>query len=371
MSLKLAPAVSLVALLTLCSVSAYSQTSTLRVATWNVSNYSSGRVDAIRNAVYGSFQGRSFRPDVVMAQEMGSATAANNFLNALNWSGGYTDWRVAFGTPLNGPSGTNDTAFFYRSSRVTFLGSSLVAPSGGVNGQPRDTWRFDAQIVGNAASSEILAFYNSHMKSGDGSDDVARRLIEANNIRNNANSLASNYQIVFGADTNTQSSNQSAYQALVGSQSQNRGRFFDPISSPGSWNNNSNFRFLHTQDPSGTGGMDDRHDQILLGGGLVDGVGTDYVGAFGTAFSTTTWNDLNHSYRTWGNDGTSFNDSLAISGNQMVGSSIARSLVDVATINGGHLPVFLDLRYQVVPEPFTMSVLGLGVLALARRRRKK
>ena len=92
----------------------------------------------------------------------------------------------------------------------------------------------------------------------------------------------------------------------------------------------------------------------------------------GTPYSTTTWNDPNQSYRVWGNDGTSFNKSLTIAGNAEVGASIAQSLVNDATPAGGHLPVFLDLTYQInpTPEPSAFAALGLGTLAFLRRRRK-
>ena len=61
----------------------------------------------------------------------------------------------------------------------------------------------------------------------------------------------------------------------------------------------------------------------------------DYVGNPAIPYSTTTWDDPNHSYRSWGNDGTSFNVSLTIAGNQMVGETIAQALVDSA-LGGGH-----------------------------------
>lgn len=341
----------------------------LRVATWNISNYTGGRDAAIANSVYGSFQGRSFRPDVLFAQEVQSASAATALRTILNNAAGSPgDWQVSFGS-LTGTGSTSDTAMFYRTSKVNTVSANLVAASAGTSGNPRDIWRFDFSITGNAAGSEKFGVYNSHMKSGSSTDEQARRQVEALAIRNNSNALSSNYQIMSVGDFNVQSSSQDAYQTLVGSTANNTGRFFDPIGTPGSWNGNNAYRFVHTQDPTGSGGMDDRHDQLLMGGKLGDGIGTEYVGAFGTTYSTTTWNDPNHSYRAWGNDGTSFNAALTVTGNTMVGDSIAQSLKDVA-VGGGHLPVFADISFEAVPEPGTILVLGSIALVAARRRKK-
>ena len=95
--------------------------------------------------------------------------------------------------------------------------------------------------------------------------------------------------------------------------------------------------------------MDDRHDQILIDPTMKDGKGLDYIGSATAAYSTTTWDDPNHSYRAWGNDGTSFNTQITVAGNSMVGPVIAQALRDsTGNFNpnnvGGHLPVFLDLK---------------------------
>jgi len=342
----------------------------VRIATWNVSNYAGGRAADIQNAVYGSFEGRSMSPDVILGQEFRSSAAVGEFVNALNSATGSPgDWVAKFGT-LNA---TNDSVFFYRSSKVTTFGDPLRIATGSTSdtNQPRDTYRLDVGLVGDPDASRRLALYNVHMKSGGSGEDVQRRQIEAQRIRENANSLGSNYEFILGGDFNMQSSSQQPYQTLTGSATDNRGRFFDPINTPGSWDNNDAYRFVHTQDPSGQGGMDSRYDFLLGGASLFDGVGLDYVGDRSKPYSTTTWNDPNHSYRVWGNDGTSFNSTLRTTGNSMVGASIAQSLINVATPSGGHLPVFMDVRVQAVPEPGTLAAVGVGLVALARRRRKR
>jgi len=320
----------------------------LRIASWNISNYSGGRTSQLETAIYAEFQGRSMDPDVFVAQEVLSSFAASALLDILNTAPGSPgDWA---GAPfINGPD--TDNAMFYRTSKVQFLGQAVL-PADGVSGSPRDVNRYDIRLVGYGDADARLSIYSVHMKAGSGSSDQSRRLIEAQKIRADAQALDPAVHIMVMGDFNIQSSNQAAYQFMTGSQPNNNGRVTDPIGTPGSWNNNPNFRIVHTQDPSGNGGMDDRHDQILADPSLGDGSGLDYRGVYGLPYSTTTWNDPNHSYRSWGNDGTSFNTTMTIAGNTMVGPAIALSLVQIAS-GGGHLPIIMDL---VVPAKFSTQL---------------
>ncbi|MBV6457080.1 MAG: hypothetical protein HONBIEJF_00186 [Fimbriimonadaceae bacterium] len=325
----------------------------LRVVTHNISNYAGGQVPAIQTCYYDSFQGRSVSADVIIVQEFLSATSVSDFRNALNSAPGSPgDWQSA--TFVNGAD--TDSAFFYRAGRVQFLGYTIVsAGSGASNNQPRNIMRYDVRPVGYGGAGASLACYSTHMKAGTADSDLSRRLIEAQKIRNDAESLSPGWAFLVAGDFNIQGSSEPAYQELVGSQADNSGRFFDPIKTPGSWNNSSSFRFVHTQDPATQ--MDDRFDQILLSSSLVDGFGFDYLGNPNVAYSTTTWNDSNHSYRAWGNDGSNYNGTLRTVGNTMVGQDIAESIIALAS-GQGHIPVFLDLK--VPPKVSAPLSINLG-----------
>src|SRR5690606_33429401 len=151
--------------------------------------------------------------------------------------------------------------------------------------------------------------------SGSRAEDRARRLLEAQIIRDDAENLPAPWTFLLAGDLNIQTAGDIAYLELTDVQPDDRGRLFDPINTDGVWHEREEFRFLHTQDPVGAGGMDGRFDQILLSRDLLDGAGLDYIGNPARPYSQSTWDDPNHSYRVWGNDGSSFNESLRTEGN--------------------------------------------------------
>jgi hypothetical protein len=334
----------------------------LRVQTHNISFFSGGQSADIATAYYGTYTGafgpQSMRPDLVMTLEFQSQAAVDSFLLSLNTAyknatGDTVDrWSAAPFT--NGPD--TDSAVFYRNDKMQYLSRTLVIAGGDVNGAPRDIYRYDLKLLGYTSSAAIVSCYPVHFKSGSGSTDQARRQIEATAIRNNINAVRATDPLrafVFGGDTNIQNSNQAAYQTLVSGAVNSRVN--DPINSPGTWNNNSAFRFIHTQDPIGAGGMDDRHDQILISSNLIDGAGFDYIGNASIPYSTTSWYDPNHSYRAWGNDGTTFDAAMAIASNTFVGPAIAQALVNLCS-GAGHLPVILDLRVPAIAAVSTPTI---------------
>lgn len=347
----------------------------LRVVTYNISNYSGGRTRDLQNVIFRRFEGRSMTPDVIVCQEFLSQAAVNSFRNMLNDPnllrdpnydvGRANDWLAA--PFIDGPD--TDGALFYRGSKLVLdpNGVKIVSQGGPPPDPPRNTLRYTFTLKGydpNAAGAKLV-IYNAHFKAQDNGNndysdpnsDEARRVVEARRIREDARSLPIETPFLLAADLNTRRAAAVEYQVLVGSESDNRGRFFDPINSAGTWYENAAYALLHTQDPADSSGMDDRFDQILVREALIDGDGFDYVGDASIPYSTETWNDAHHTYRAWGNDGTSFNRRLTVQGNEMVGEIIAQAIINVAA-GGGHIPVFLDLR--VPPKIDSPTVVDFG-----------
>src|SRR5690606_37245479 len=156
---------------------------------------------------------------------------------------------------------------------------------------------------GYEAQAATLAIYSSHMKAGTRAEDSARRLVEAMAIRADAAELPGPWRFLLGGDLNMQRSTEAAWQELTKLSGDNRGRLFDPINTPGTWRDSEPMRFVHTQDPVGPGGMDDRFDVILVCRDLLEGDGLRYIGDAAQRFSEVTWDDPNHSYRVWGMTG--------------------------------------------------------------------
>ncbi len=342
----------------------------VRVATWNVTTYSSGRIAEFQTAFFAQApNGLQFWPDVIIAQEMQGTTAATNFRNLLNT---YSDARGPgprdYAMAPN--SGATENAMFYRTSRVQLVGPVVTLSTGTgscATCPPRDNDRYLVRLTGYNAPSvpgtgPELYLYSAHMKAGSTTADQARRTPESVRLRNDTNALPANANFILGGDFNIQSSGQTAYQNLIGGAL--IGRFFDPINTPGSWNNNCSFKWVFTQDPavSSSGGIDDRLDFLLISDALKNGGGLDYIGDTTANYNAwcaanNTWDNPQHSYRSWGNDGFICNGDMRITGNSMVGPVIAQALA-ASALSTGHLPVYLDLR--VPPRVTTPTVVNLG-----------
>jgi hypothetical protein len=365
----------------------------VRIAQWNITNWSASSVaargQAFQTSIYAvAPNGLSMSPDILIAEEITqggtpstsppasayTTTGQNNvnaFLNLLNTAPNSPgDWTAA---PYVANQGDTGNALFYRTSKVTFVSSVTLGTSAGPNPDvgsgsnqsPRDNQRWLVRLVGYTGPGAQLYLYGGHFKAGEESSDQVRRQPEGLRIRNDANALPPGTNFILGADMNVQSSSQPFYQYMTvfstsfGSSDPRfiqSGLFYDPILRPGSWNNNSAYSNIHTQEPATQ--MDDRHDQLLISASLRTGQGMSYIPlshtgnilvpfrAYSTAspYDSNQWNDPNHSYRCWGNDGNHYNAPINTNAaNTEVGQAIADALVTTVAGNG-HLGVYLDMQ---------------------------
>lgn len=306
----------------------------IRVMTYNVLNYQSGRISQLQTVF------NAIDADVIVLQEVDDLSAAltilSSVLNAPGGPGGYS-----FATFTTDGSLTNN-ALYFRSTVMTFTGSHID-----VNTSPRETDRWRLNLVGYPGVT--LYVYGMHLKAGSSGSDQADRLTATQLIRSNSNSLFPDSHIIFAGDYNIRASSESSYQQLIGSQADNTGRGFDPINSPGTWHNNSAFAVIHTQSPHNNnagapggaagGGIDDRFDFLLVSSALNDTDGFSYVPG---------------TYRTFGNDGLHFNDDINDSPTIPEGAAVANALHGASD----HLPVIADFQVPAKITHDTTLVLG-------------
>jgi endonuclease/exonuclease/phosphatase family metal-dependent hydrolase len=297
-----------------------SSAETIRVCTYNVLNFP-GSTGTLREPEFITVL-QNADPDVLIVQEMLSQTGVNQFLNDILNDGQPGTYAAAPFT--DGPD--TDNALFYKPSVVTFVSTQQIATA------LRDVSEYVLRPATHTSSAAEFRLYSFHLKAGSTSTDQSKRLAETTIIRNHLNALPSGSYFMLGADLNIRASTETAYQKLVGSESDNDGRSFDPIDTPGSWYSNAAFAAVHTQSPrtlqfggGANGGMDDRFDQLLVSAACEDGEGL---------------NIIDGTYTAYGNDGLHFNIAINDGTNYAVGDVIADAIHNASD----HIPVFADFR---------------------------
>ena len=163
--------------------------------------------------------------------------------------------------------------------------------------------------------------YSTHLRADGGSCGSSCDTIrgnEAAQINADADALGQGENVLIVGDFNMKTSSEPAYANLTAS---GPGQVHDPINMPGSWFNNNSFKSIHTQNPGGAGGMDDRFDLQFSSDEVLDPGGLEYIVG---------------SYRAFGNNGTH-----TLNGSLTSGSQPANVLTALRTASD-HLPVVAD-----------------------------
>lgn len=297
--------------------------------------------------------------DVLLLQEQdGPFGDTQAFVDLLN--GMYEDEGITYarGDVIGGPFSPNTLrqTIVYNSQTVELTSEAAFGSTGGSN-QARQALRYQLRPSGYDSTAEFY-IYNSHYKAGDSSSDAARRNAEANNIRNNSDALGEGSYAIYAGDHNIYRSNESAWQTLT---SAGAGQAHDPVDQVGIWHDNASFADVHTQSPCngagcvGTGGgMDDRFDFQLVTGEFLDGEGLSYIGP-----TTDEMIGLQHSYHTFGNNGSTYNDNINF-GNTIsfpgVTSHSKSEILDALWASSDHLPVVADYQIPAKMEAILSAV---------------
>jgi endonuclease/exonuclease/phosphatase family metal-dependent hydrolase len=316
----------------------------VRVATWNTLDGPASSSDADFRTVFGavrtsSVNGVARRPDVVALQEQSSTSTAHlaALLNSLYGASTYV------AVQPGGQTATDRLGYVYDSSVVELIGGVSVIPSNGT----RPHLRAEFRPVGYTSAQASLWVYTSHLNASS----ATTRAAETAALRANLDALPVGAHILTTGDYNIDSSNETSYLNLTSAGGPSR--VLDPLSRPGTWNNNAAFADIHTQSTrvaqiggGASGGMDDRFDFQLASTAMIDGEGLSYIGptAPGTA--------PQHSYRAFGNGGNTFNGNVNDPQNTSQPPAVLTALFNASD----HLPGIAD--YQI---PARMAVAGASV----------
>jgi endonuclease/exonuclease/phosphatase family metal-dependent hydrolase len=197
-------------------------------------------------------------------------------------------------------------------------------------------------LLAQGADTVKLYLFVTHLKSSQGTDNVAARLSMVQTFTTHLQYLPANASVIFAGDLNVYTSTEPAYQELL--DPTNAIVMRDPIDSPGSWQSSSFAkREIHTQSTRASaifgdgagGGLDDRFDFILLSRNMMGPVHS-------ITYTPDTYNAL-------GNDGTCYNESITACAGGEVPYAVMRAMYNMSD----HLPVVMQLQ-------FTSGISGVG-----------
>jgi|GEM_PF-276632 len=296
--------------------------------------------------------------DILLVQETDAqSTTTQQIVTMLNTLYGANTY--SRGTLDGATTGAGRPGIVYRNSSVSLV-SELQVGTASSSGAARAPMQYRFRPTGYDTSADFY-IYNSHYKASDSSTDRARRLVEANTIRQNADALGQGARIIYGGDFNSYYSTEPMFTGnggTLGLESAGNGQARDPLNAPGSWNNNAAFVSIASQSPLNSpppatgfvgGGLNSRFDLQYVTDEVLTNEGVSYI---------------NGSYHTFMNNGSvPLNSSINVAANNAQPALPNRSQVLTAlTTASDHLPLVVDYR---IPAKMSLSVGTVGAQVIA------
>lgn len=265
-------------------------------------------------------------PDILTVNEVNASIASVERIknNVLNVNGVTKYLRANF----SGDFLAN--MLYYNSEKLELISQGAISTS------PRETNVYKLKVIvsGSAKSDDIYLYcFVTHLKAGNYSSDEEDRTTAATAIMNyiSTNNITGNVMLM--GDMNLYRASEGAFTTFTTPIGTSQFRFYDPINQVGDWNNNYDYRLVHSQSTHSSsepcfssGGMDDRFDFILSSSNIISGTdGLKFV-----------------DYKTIAQDGNRFNQSLISPENSSVPTDVLNALYSMSD----HLPIRMQLYYD-------------------------
>ena len=294
---------------------------------------------------------QDYSPDIFMVCELQSQEGADVILNVGLNSNGNSNYSAAPYFENQSGGGDLQQALFYRNDMFVLENTEII------NTPVRDINKYTLLLNTESQDTNPIRIYAyvTHLKSSQGSANQQLRLSMVEAFVNDTQQLEDDAFVLFAGDFNIYTSTEPAYLEIL--DQTNSLAMADPIDTPGSWNNNEDFREVHTQSTRTSssgfgggagGGLDDRFDFIMVSQNMMTNPNLLYKA---------------DSYKAYGNNGNCYNNNI----NDINCGGVYNQIIRDALYNmSDHLPVvmeletdqeivILDIPQQMVVQPFSLK----------------
>jgi len=286
-----------------------------------------------------------------MVCELQSQEGADVILNVGLNSNGNSNYSAAPYFENQSGGGDLQQALFYRNDMFVLENTEII------NTPVRDINKYTLLLNTESQDTNPIRIYAyvTHLKSSQGSANQQLRLSMVEAFVNDTEQLEDDAFVLFAGDFNIYTSTEPAYLEIL--DQTNSVAMEDPIDTPGAWNNNEDFREVHTQSTRTSssgfgggagGGLDDRFDFIMVSQNMMTNPNLQYK---------------TDSYKAYGNNGNCYNNNI----NDINCGGVYNQIIRDALYNmSDHLPVvmeletdqeivILDIPQQMVVQPFSLK----------------
>jgi len=294
---------------------------------------------------------QDYSPDIFMVCELQSQEGADVILNVGLNSNGNSNYSAAPYFENQSGGGDLQQALFYRNDMFVLENTEII------NTPVRDINKYTLLLNTESQDTNPIRIYAyvTHLKSSQGSANQQLRLSMVEAFVNDTEQLEDDAFVLFAGDFNIYTSTEPAYLEIL--DQTNSVAMEDPIDTPGAWNNNEDFREVHTQSTRTSssgfgggagGGLDDRFDFIMVSQNMMTNPNLQYK---------------TDSYKAYGNNGNCYNNNI----NDINCGGLYNQIIRDALYNmSDHLPVvmelvtdqeivILDVPQQQLAQPFSLK----------------